>query len=95
MNINQAVQRHLDIDAKIKSLTAEKKALKEAIVSGMEGQGVKFVTGTDDDHGLKLVEAVRWTMDTKAAKEELGEDWVLANSKQALVVSLKLSRENA
>lgn len=32
------------------------------------------------------------TLDTKAAKEELGEDWVNEHSKAALVVSLKLSR---
>ena len=92
MNINQAVQRHLDLDAKIKLLTDEKKALKEAIVSEMETSKIDFVVGTDDDHGLKLVEAIRMTMDTKAAKAELGEEWVHANSKAALVVSLKLSR---
>ena len=92
LNVNQAVQRHLDIDAKIKVLTAEKKALKEAIVTEMEETKTDFVVGTDDDHGLKLVEAIRMTMDTKAAKAELGEDWVDANSKAALVVSLKLSR---
>ena len=90
MNINQAVQRHLDIDAKIRALTTEKKALKEAIVSEMEDQKTNFFVGTDDDHGLKLVEAM--TLDTKAAKEELGEEWVGAHSKAALVVSLKLSR---
>tara|TARA_R100000544_G_C2171209_1_gene32317 strand:+ start:127 stop:414 length:288 start_codon:yes stop_codon:yes gene_type:complete len=95
MNINQAVQRHLDIDAKIRALTTEKKALKEAIVSEMEDQKTNFFVGTDDDHGLKLVEAIRMTLDTKAAKEELGEEWVDAHSKAALVVSLKLSRGDA
>jgi|TARA_R100000935_G_scaffold55055_1_gene84638 hypothetical protein len=95
MNINQAVQRHLDIDAKIRALTTEKKALKEAIVSEMEDQKTNFFVGTDDDHGLKLVEAIRMTLDTKAAKEELGEEWVGAHSKAALVVSLKLSRGDA
>lgn len=38
MNTNQAVQRYLDIDAKIKILTDEKKVLKEAITSEMEDQ---------------------------------------------------------
>ena len=46
LTINQAVQRHLDIDAKIKALTTEKKALKEAIVSEMEATKINLSLST-------------------------------------------------
>ena len=36
MNINQAVQRHLDIDAKIRALTTEKKALKDRFTASSD-----------------------------------------------------------
>ncbi len=91
--INEAVQRHLDITAQIKELTAERSALGEAITAHADDTGEKFFPGTEDDHGLKLVETVRWTLDQKSVKEELGEDWVVAHSKQGLVRSLRLSRE--
>lgn len=93
LNVNQAVQRHLDIAAQIKALKDEQSALGNAIQSEMDQRGVTFVVGTDDDHGLKKVEVVRWTLDTKAAKVELGEAWVNSHSKQSLVKSLRLSRE--
>ena len=89
----EAVQEHLEIEAQVKALTARKKILKEAVMTAMDEDGVKFIAGTNDDHGLKLVETVRWTMDTTAAKEELGDAWVTAHSKHALVTSLRLSRE--
>ena len=93
LNAHQAVQAHLDNAAEIKRLQAENKALANAIQTEMDIRKVTFIVGTDDDHGLKRVVTVRWTMDTKAAKEELGEDWVIANSKQALVTSLRLARD--
>jgi hypothetical protein len=93
MNVNEAVQRQLDITAQINELNQEKKFLTNAIITELENSGDKFAVGTVDDKGLKLVETVRWTMNTKAAKEELGDDWVNANSKQTLVQSLRLSRE--
>lgn len=94
MNVHTAVQTHLDNAAQIKSLQAANKALAQAILTHMDEENVQFVEGTSDDHGLKRVETVRWTMNTAKAKAELGEDWVIANSKQALVVSLRLSRED-
>jgi hypothetical protein len=93
LNAHQAVQAHLDNASEIKRLQAENKALANAIQTEMDIRDVTFIVGTDDDHGLKRVETVRWTLDTKAAKEELGEDWVIANSKQALVTSLRLARD--
>jgi len=93
LNINEAVQKHLDITAQVKALNEEKKALTSAIISGLDEAGEKFAVGTEDDHGLKLVETVRWTLNQTAVKEELGEDWVTAHSNQTLVSSLRLSRE--
>ena len=93
MNVHEAVQRQLDITAQVNELNKEKKFLTNAIITELENSGDKFAVGTVDDKGLKLVETVRWTLNMNAAKEELGEDFVNANSKQALVVSLRLSRE--
>ena len=91
--VAEAVQRHLDITAELKALKAEQKALAEAILTEMDETGAKFVPGTDDDHGLKKVETVRWTLNQKQVKEEMGEDWVVAHSRQGLVTSLRLARE--
>ena len=93
MKINEAVQRHLDITAAIKELSAERSALGEAITSHADETGETFVVGTEDDHGLKVVDTVRWTLDQKLVKEEMGEDWVISHSKQGLVRSLRLSRD--
>lgn len=93
MNINQAVQAHLNLTAQIKALSAERSALGEAITLHADETGEKFMAGTEDDHGLKVVDTVRWTLDQKRVKEEMGEDWVTSHSKQGLVRSLRLSRD--
>jgi hypothetical protein len=93
MNVNEAVQTHLDITAQIKELTAQRSALGEAITLHADETGETFIVGTDDDHGLKVVDTVRWTLDQTAVKAELGDDWVIAHSKQGLVRSLRLSRD--
>ena len=94
LTVNEAVQSHLDITAQIKELSEQRSTLTEAIISEFEATGVKFIAGTVDDHGLKLVEAVRWALNQKAVKEELGENWVTSHSTQTLVKSLRLSRES-
>jgi len=94
MNINEAVQRHLDITAEIKRLSETRDAIGEAIKTEMEVSETKFIVGTDDDHGLKMVETVRWTLNQKQVKEEMGDDWVIAHSRQSLVKSLRLARED-
>jgi len=93
MNINQAVQAHLDLTAKIKALQVEQKALGEAIKNEMAETGTKFFTGLGTDTGLQLVESVRWSLNQTLVKEEMGEDWFVAHSGQSLVQSLRLSRE--
>lgn len=93
MNAFQAVQAHLDNAAEIKRLQAENKALGVSIQTAMKETGVTFIPGTEDDHGLTLVESVRWVFPTQLAKDQLGEEWVTANSKQSLVRSLRLGRE--
>jgi len=93
MNLNQAVQQHLDLTARIKSLNEQRSALGNAILTGMDEQETSFVVGTEDDHGLKKVETVRWTLNQKAVKEEMGDEWVTAHSTQGLVTSLRLSRD--
>jgi len=37
----------------------------------------------------RVVESVRWTLDTKAIKDEMGEDWTTARSKCATVRSVR------
>jgi len=37
----------------------------------------------------RIVESIRWTLDTKAIKEEMGEDWTTAHSKCANVRSVR------
>lgn len=91
--ISFAVQEHLDLTAKIKELTAERSALGEAITSRMAETGETFIAGTDDDHGLKLVESVTWRLDKKKVTESMGEEWVTEHSTHGLVRSLRLSRE--
>ena len=92
MNVNEAVQEHLDLTARIKLLEKERDVLKEAIFTHMAEAGVDFVVGTEDDHSLKRIESVRWTLDTAKVKEEMGDAWVTARSKTSLVQSLRLSR---
>ena len=92
MNVNEAVQEHLDLTYQIKILEKERDVLREAIFTHMAEAGVDFVIGTEDDHGLKKVESVRWTLDTAKVKEEMGDGWVTARSKTSLVKSLRLSR---
>ena len=93
MNINEAVQGHMNLTAQIKELTAQRSALGEAITLHADETGETFIVGTDDDHGLKIVDTVRWTLDQQAVKAELGDAWVVAHSKHGLVRSLRLSRD--
>lgn len=71
--------------AEIAVLKAREALLKSEIVE----RGEATVEG--DEYTVKVVEAVRWTIDTAQAKAALGEAWVNAHSRVTNTVSLRVS----
>ena len=74
-----------DLDARIKALTAEAKGIK----AELHERGIETVVG--DRFQVTRTETVRWTLDTKALKEEFGEEWYVGYSTQAVVESLRIT----
>ncbi len=74
-----------DLDAQIKALQAEAKEVK----TELHDRKVETVTG--ERFQVTRTETVRWSLDTKAVKEEYGEDWYVAHSKQAVVEGLRIT----
>lgn len=80
--------RLADIGARIKRATdaldkldkaCKARILAEASDGELRGQG--FVA--------RIVESVRWTLDAKVVREEMGEDWATARSKCATIRSVR------
>ena len=94
MPMPKTIQKHLDLTAQIKELQAEQKLLTVKIKDQMEKEKTNFLKGMSNI-GLKLVEAISWSIKTADIKEEMGEAWVLKRSRQSTSRSLRLSREDA
>ena len=78
-----------DLDAQAKALSARLKAAK----------GEFLTRGLGRVHGERFTvtksEAARWSLDAKAIKAELGEDWCTARSRVSAVTSLRIAVNRA
>ncbi len=61
------------------------KALREEFLA----RGVTVACG--DRYSIHKIDSVRWTLDTVAAKEQLGEAWVTEHSKITPVTTVRIS----
>src|SRR5665213_4631507 len=77
------------LDAEVKSLEERMKAAKaELNTRGVDGaEGERF--------NVTKSETVRWSLDTAAAKEALGEAWVTAHSKVSPVTTFRITVRRA
>lgn len=78
-----------ELDCQAKAIEARIKDLKlELTRRGVEkAEGERF--------NVTKSEAVRWSLDTKVVREELGEAWCNARSKVAAVVSFRITPNRA
>tara|TARA_R110000868_G_scaffold10053_1_gene49259 strand:- start:70 stop:357 length:288 start_codon:yes stop_codon:yes gene_type:complete len=89
-NIDQFIQ----LDAQIKELSKRRDALKKEVLEIMDATKQDFVFGQSNTVGLRKVEAIRSTLDTKAVKVEMGEAWFDERTKCSLVTSLRISNSS-
>jgi hypothetical protein len=78
-----------DLDATIKNLQARMKEAKAEFI----GRGLEKVAG--ERFTAALTNAVRWSLDTKAVKDEMGEDWYTARSRITPTTSLRIAVNKA
>lgn len=76
---------YIEVDEQIRALTERKAALRECILAH---NAERLVCGRGE---INRVETVRWTLDQKAVKAAMGDDWVTAHSRCAHVVSLRVT----
>jgi hypothetical protein len=77
------------LKAEIADLEAREKALRDELVR----RGVPAIEGAVYD--ATITAAVRWTLDTKAVKAEMGAVWYDARGRQALVTTVKTTARAA
>ena len=71
------------LKAEIADLETREKALRDELIR----RGVPAIEGAVYD--ATITEAVRWTLDTKAVKAEMGAAWYDARCRQSLVTTVK------
>jgi hypothetical protein len=76
-------------DAEVKSLEERMKAAK----AELNARGVDRAEG--ERFNVTKSETVRWSLDTAAAKEALGEAWVTAHSKVSPVTTFRITVRRA
>jgi hypothetical protein len=83
--LQKTVDQLGEIKAQISELTAIERDLKHALIAAGEPEieGSLFRATVN--------EAVRWTINTKGLREEFGEDWVTARSKQSVVTTVRVA----
>lgn len=91
LTIAQIVDTLGAVDAQMKALDAEKKALREALEA--RGADADTIVGTNFAISFSLRETK--TLDKKAVEATLGADWVLANSKATAAVVMMIKAINA
>lgn len=74
-----------DLDANVKALQARLKGAKEEFFS----RGLDKVCG--ERFTATKSETVRWSLDTKAVKAEMGENWYDRHCRQTHVVALRVT----
>lgn len=76
-----------DIGAKVKSACDKLSKTDKAIKARIIDRGEQVLMG--EIFKATLIESVRWTLDTKAVKLEMGEEWAIARSKQSTSRSVR------
>lgn len=76
-----------DIGAKVKSACDKLALVDKSIKTRIIDRGEECIIG--EIFKATLIESVRWTLDTKAVKAEMGEDWTIARSKQSTSRSVR------
>jgi len=77
------------LDAEVKSLEERMKAAK----AELNARGVDRAEG--ERFNVTKSETVRWSLDTAAAKDALGEAWVTAHSKVSPVTTFRITVRRA
>ena len=77
------------LKAEIAVLEAREKSLRDELIR----RNVSVIEG--DVYAATLTEAVRWTLDTKAVKAEMGTGWYDARCRQSLVTTVKTTARAA
>ena len=90
MRIKNKVDQFLSVSAEIKQLQKKQKELRELLLETMDDNDVQFISGSNGE-GVVKSETVRWTLDTKAVREEMGDVWADQRSNMTPVVSLRVS----
>ena len=88
--IKNRVDNFLNVSAEIKRLQKKQKELREFLLETMDNNDVEFLAGKNGE-GVVKAESVRWTLDTKAVREEMGDVWADQRSNMTPVVSLRVS----
>tara|TARA_Y100000593_G_scaffold19768_1_gene39700 strand:+ start:267 stop:572 length:306 start_codon:yes stop_codon:yes gene_type:complete len=90
MRIKNKVDQFLNVSAEIKQLQKKQKELREFLLEAMDDHDVTFLAGKNGE-GVVKAESIRWTLDTKAVREEMGDVWADQRSNMTPVVSLRVS----
>ena len=88
--IRNRVDNFLNVSAEIKRLQKKQKELREFLLETMDDNDVEFLAGKNGE-GVVRSESVRWSLDTKAVREELGDVWADQRANMTPVVSLRVS----
>ena len=83
------VDRLGTLKAEIADLETREKALRDELIR----RGVPAIEGAMYD--ATITEAVRWTLDTKGVKAEMGSAWYDARCRQSLVTTVKTTARAA
>jgi hypothetical protein len=77
------------VKAEIADLETREKALRDELIR----RNVPAIEG--DAYSATITDAVRWTLDTKAIKTEMGASWYDARCRQSLVTTVKTAARAA
>ena len=82
--VGEIVDRLGGVKAAIADLQNREKALRDELLS----RSVPQVEGAQ--FGAIITQSIRWTLDTKAVKAEMGEGWWDARCRQSLVTTVNV-----
>ena len=72
------------VKAQIADLETREKALRDELIRR------SITSAAGDAYDASVTETVRWTLDTKALKAEMGAAWYDARCRQALITTVKV-----
>src|SRR6201987_5718946 len=82
--VGEIVDRLGGVKAAIADLQSREKALRDELLS----RSVPQVEGAQ--LGAVITQSIRWTLDTKSVKAEMGEGWWDARCRQSLVTTVNV-----